>query len=228
MSKLTSLGLLEVGITDAGLERLAGLGRLRVLDLRGCAQVGNPGLKRLGPLKNLKVLRLGGSSIDDDSLGVLGQFGSLESLTIDEAAVTDAGLARLARLPLQELNLSRCYGVTDGGFQDIKRLAALRQLSLRGIPLSGTGLAQLGGMGKLAVLRLNETGVDDDALRRLAALNLKNLARLEFRQTLITDAAVEHLRKLTGLRNLDVRETGVTPSAAKRLAEALPKCKILN
>ena len=33
--------------------------------------------------------------------------------------MTDAGLARLAGLPLEELNLSRCYGVTDDGFRQI-------------------------------------------------------------------------------------------------------------
>jgi hypothetical protein len=120
------------------------------------------------------------------------------------------------------------YGITDDGFRHIKGFTRLRQLGLRGIPIGGAGLDQLRGLDRLAVLRLNETGVDDDALRRLSGLNLKSLARLELRQTSVGDASVEHLQKLIHLRNLDVRQSGVSPSGVKRLAEALPKCKILD
>ena len=39
------------------------------------------------------------------------------------------------------------------------RIATLAQLSVRGIPVAGSGLVHLRHGGKLAVLRLNETGV---------------------------------------------------------------------
>ena len=147
LPKLTHLGLLELAVTDRGVEPLAALTRLTLLDLRGSAQVGNPGLKHLRPLKNLRTLRLGGSQIDDDSLAIVADFASLRGLTIDEAAVTDAGLARLAGLPLEDFGLIRCYGVTDEGLRPLARLRALRQLTVRGIPLSGAGLVHLRGLG---------------------------------------------------------------------------------
>lgn len=226
LPKLASLGLLDVNITDRGLEQLADFSQLRLLDLRGCAQVSGEGLKKIGALKNLKTLRLGGSRIDDTVLEIVGKFAGLTGLTIDEAGITDAGLERLADLPLEEISFSRCYGITDDGLRRLGGFKHLRQLSLRGIPITGEGLAHLRGAGALADLRLNETGVGDDALNHLAGLT--HLARLELRQTLVTDAAVEYLAKLAALRSLDVRETAVTPSGMKRLGERLPKCKIVG
>ncbi len=226
LPKLTKLGLLEVGITNRGLEELKGLAQLRLLDLRGNAQVGNPGLERLQPLKQLQTLRLGGYQVNDDTLAVLVKMKlpSLTSLTIDEAGVTDAGLASIAVLPLEEISISRCYSVTDDGFPYFAQMAALRQLAVRGIPLTGAGLAHLGGKDRLAVLRLNETGINDAALEHLRGL--KNLTRLELRQTQITDAAVDLLGSLKRLKVLDVGQTEISDAGAKRLADRLPRCKI--
>ena len=55
---------------------------------------------------------------------------------------------------------------------------------------------------------------------------LKNLARLELRQTQITDRAIDALATLTGLKSLDIGQTGITDAGAERLAKALPQCKI--
>jgi Leucine-rich repeat (LRR) protein len=222
------LGLLEVGITNRGLEELGSFVQLRLLDLRGSAQVGNPGLERLHALRKLQALRLGGYQVNDDTLAIIAKMklSSLTSLTIDEAAVTDAGLARLAVLPLEEISFSRCYSITDDGFRHFAGMAALRQLTLRGIPLTGAGLVHFGGKNKLAVLRLNETGINDAALEHLCGL--KNLARLELRQTQITDAAAESLGGLKRLKVLDVGQTEITDAGAKRLANSLPRCKIVR
>ena len=127
LPKLSKLGLLEVGITNRGLERLKGMTRLRALDLRGCSQVGNAGLEQLASLKNLKILRLGGYLIDDDSLVIVKKLSSLTSLTIDEAAVKDAGLAHLADLPLEEISFSRCFGITDEGLKQLSAIKTLRR-----------------------------------------------------------------------------------------------------
>ena len=143
-------------------------------------------------LKKLKTLRLGGYQIDDDTLAIMAGIASLRSLTIDEAAVTNSGLERIAGLPLEEIVIFRCYGVTDDGFRQFGRIAALGQLSVRGIPLSGQRSGASAQRDKLAVLRLNETGVNDAALEHLRGL--KNLTRLELRQTPITDAAVDVAR----------------------------------
>ena len=224
LPKLVELGLLDLGITDRGLEQIAALTGLRSLDLRGDAQLSNAGLEQLLALKNLKTLRLGGYQINDDTLSVVKGFTSLTSLTIDDAAITDAGLTRIAGLPLREITFCRCFSITDEAFQLLGGFSKLRQLVLQGIPLTGSGMQHLRNKNKLASLRLNETGIEDAALQPLRGL--KNLTRLELHQTQITDAAVDVLATLTGLRVLDIGQTGITDAGAERLAKALPGCKI--
>ena len=81
------------------------------------------------------------------------------------------------------------------------------------MPLSGSGLASLRDLPKLAALRLNETGINDAALEHLRGL--KHLTRLELRQTLISDAAVDTLVTLRGLKLLDISETAITEVGRK-------------
>jgi type 1 glutamine amidotransferase len=226
LAKLTDLGLLDLAITDRGLEKIKDITRLRALDLRGCSQLTDAGIGQLRGLKSLKVLRLGGYGVNDDTLAIVGRFPSLVGLTLDEAAVTDAGLTRIARLPLEEINFSRCYSITDGAFQHLARFGKLRQLTLRGIPLTGDGLKHLRGDGTLTSLRLNETGLGDNALEHIG--RLKNLTRLELRQTRITDAAVDVLGTLSQLKLLDIGQTGITDDGAARLTKLLPRCKIVR
>ena len=129
LPKLVRLGLLDLGITDGGLKQIAALAGLRSLDLRGDSQLSNAGLEQLLALKHLKTLRLGGYQIDDDTLSVVKRFATLTGLTIDEAAVTDAGLSRIAGLPLREITLSRCFSITDEAFQHLGGFSELRQLT---------------------------------------------------------------------------------------------------
>ena len=68
--------------------------------------------------------------------------------------------------------------------------------------------------------------VDDDTVQHVGGLT--SLARLELRQTLISDAAVDLLSTLAGLKVLDIRQTGVTDAGAEQLANALPECKVLR
>ncbi len=48
------------------------------------------------------------------------------------------------------------------------------------------------------------------------------------RYTNVTDAGLVHLKGLTNLRDLSVRETGVTDAGVRELRLALPKTKIVR
>ncbi|NLE37776.1 MAG: hypothetical protein GX621_07105 [Pirellulaceae bacterium] len=52
------------------------------------------------------------------------------------------------------------------------------------------------------------------------------LSRLCLRGTRITDAGLEHLKGLTRLETLDLRDTPVTDEGVRRLQHALPDCRI--
>jgi type 1 glutamine amidotransferase len=226
LPKLTDVGLIDLGITNRGLDAVKQIARLRVLDLRGCSQIDNAGLEQLTGLRNLKVLRIGGYAIGDDTLDIVKRFPSLAGLTLDEVAVTDAGLAKIAGLPLEEISFSRCYSITDEAFRHLAAFRKLRQLTLRGVPLTGTGLKQLPEDSNLAVLRLNETGIGDNAIEHIR--KLKNLTRLELRQSRVSDAAIDILTSLPRLTLLDITQTGITDAGTERLAKALPRCKIVR
>ncbi len=211
MPKLTSLGLLEVGITDGGLERLAGLGRLRALDLRGCAQVGNPGLKSPPDAHKPQSLAAG-RQLDRRRQPRQSWAGSASLGKPHDRRGRGDGrrpgpARRLAARRNSTSPAATASPTTDS--QQIKHLTALRQLSLRGIPFSGAGLAQLRGMSRLAVLRLNETGVDDDALRRLAGLQQSRSAGTPPDAHHRRRGRAPQGRSLT-CGHLDIRETGVS------------------
>ena len=136
LPKLVDLGLLDLGITDGGLKQIAALAGLRSLDLRGDSQLSNAGLEQLLALKSLKTLRLGGYQIDDDTLSVVKRFTTLTGLTIDEAAVTDAGPVadrRPAVAGNQSLPLFQHHRRSVSSI--LAASARLRQLTLQGIPL---------------------------------------------------------------------------------------------
>ncbi|MCH5378232.1 MAG: hypothetical protein JJ992_30110 [Planctomycetes bacterium] len=214
---LEELVLVEGVFSDTALAELQKLSRLQRLDLRSCSGLTAEGIRRLEPLRGLRVLKIGGAGIDDASLEALKPIRTLTSLTIEDASITDAGLEHLVRLPLQDLNLARCFGITDQSFAPIGRMEDLRQLYVRDILVSGSGLGQLASLGELATLRLRQTGVDDAALSELASLPA--LRRLELALCLISDEGLSTIGHLTKLVQLDVEENRLTDAGVKCLGQ---------
>jgi len=162
------LVLFASGITDTGLEELAGLKNLQRLDLVG-TRITDAGLEKLAGLKNLQGLNLLGTQI------------------------TDAGLEKLAGLKLKELRIPD-EAETDLGLKHY--LAAIeepRELNLSGWEITDAGLAKLAGMKNLQHLYLEGTGITDAGLVHLAGM--KNLQHLYLEGTGITDAGLEKLQK---------------------------------
>jgi hypothetical protein len=79
------------GDVDAELKALAGLTRLRSLDLFDC-KLTDAGLKGLTGLKNLLALNLSHTPVTDVGLKHLTGLKELRSLNINSTKVTDAGL----------------------------------------------------------------------------------------------------------------------------------------
>jgi hypothetical protein len=155
-------------ITDAGLEHLKGLTRLRRLSLSG-RRITGKGLKFLQTLVALQKLELRDTQISDDDLALLRAFPSLASLNLTGALIAGPGLVHLNALP------------------------AMRILNLSHTMTSDAGLVHLGQMGSLAELRLADTKVTDKGLAMLTGL--KNLHLLDVNGTLVTRKGVELLHK---------------------------------
>jgi hypothetical protein len=101
VSELNGLEVLWIGgsqtrITDAGLEQLAKLIRLRHLSLSGSAITAR-GIEQLAALKNLETLYLEGSDIGDEVISALGGLNGLKGLNLSGTRFTPAGIRQLQK-----------------------------------------------------------------------------------------------------------------------------------
>ncbi|HET6879672.1 MAG TPA: protein kinase, partial [Pirellulales bacterium] len=115
----------------------------------------------------------------------------------------DAALALLGDLPnLRSIELINAYELTDVGLKAVGNVPGLDLLYLNGCEkITSAGLAALQGRVRLRVLELaGDAGIDD--------------------------RAVEHLARLPSIEQLRVANTNMTEAGVKRLAAALPQCRI--
>ncbi len=123
LEQLTVAGSLE--FNDDGMAAVAKLTRLKEFRTWHAGST-NEGVKALRDLKNLKSLHLGQrltykqpASPNDETIAILAEFKSLESLRLEEARLTFSALQRLKQLPaLKKLTL----GGIDIAKEDFERL----------------------------------------------------------------------------------------------------------
>eukprot|EP00808_Paulinella_micropora_P028985 g2720.t1 len=167
--------------------------------------------KRGGPLRGLSQIWrenkltfprvLLADTTTDEVLSLLRELG-VRDLTVRSPCVTDAGLAHLATLPLQQLHLGvssltcavRCPFISDDGLAHLSALP-LTHLNLDGCEqITNAGLAHLSAL-PLQHLSLQDcVQITDAGLAHLSGLPLQHLD-LE-RCTQITDAGLEYLTAL--------------------------------
>lgn len=142
LSRLRVLSMAKSKVTDAGVEHLKGLKALQELDL-GYAKITEVGLKCLKGLPNLRTLKLYCIDLTDSDMRHLARFSQLQSLNVSKTKITDAGLASLVRLrQLRDLRIA-CTEVTDAGLEHIKRLPELRSLYLKDTKVTDQGVQRL-------------------------------------------------------------------------------------
>jgi hypothetical protein len=185
-------------------------------------------LAHLKGLPRLERLLLGPSQASDDGLADVGKLRHLRSIiVIDGRHVTDAGVAHLAGCKnLERLCLSDSQ-VGDEGLRVLSQLPRLKELWLQDARCTDRGLAHVGRMRQIEVLRIgNRDGrnfrITDAGLAHLA--NLPQLPDLELRNTGITDRGLVHLEGMKNLIVLQLEGTAITDTS--RLQAALPNCTI--
>jgi len=142
----------------------------------------------------------GKSQATDAALKVFEGCRHLNGLYLASTPVTDSGLAVFKDCKeLLVLDLDRTE-VTDAGLAVFRDCHSLEQLALTSTRVSDPGLAAFGGCKKLFRLLLSNTSVGDTGV-----------------------AAFEDCQKL---KILGLKKTRVTKDGVKRLASALPKCRI--
>jgi hypothetical protein len=131
MKSLRKLTVAGTPFNDKGMEAVGQLQQLEEFRTWHTYQT-QAGNEHLAKLTNLKTLYLGqrlrrydgGSnalSLNDDTLPILARMKGLESLTLDEARFTHAGLLQLKASPrLKKLTLSRCE-LPQGDLEKVKK-----------------------------------------------------------------------------------------------------------
>jgi Leucine-rich repeat (LRR) protein len=123
-------------ISDEGLKSLQDFSQLTTLNLRRHKKITPSGFQYLKPFKNLMVLNLSSTNIDDTGLEHIKDLTNLHALNLSYTQVTDAGLVHLSHLQnLMELDISHTR-ITYKGFEHLRNLQGLRILNVRGIKLS--------------------------------------------------------------------------------------------
>jgi hypothetical protein len=89
---LVWLNVARTGVTDRGLEKLAGMAQLRRLNVANTA-VGDDGIGRLAGLPRLEVVNAYGSKLTDRGLSALGALPALRKVYAFSTAVTAEGAA---------------------------------------------------------------------------------------------------------------------------------------
>ncbi|MCH5375535.1 MAG: hypothetical protein JJ992_16315, partial [Planctomycetes bacterium] len=141
MPELRAVRLSGVNVTDAGIETLLSLPRLSELDIRNCRGVTKKGIEQIGHKKSLRVLKIGGPKVDDEILGLVAGMDNLTGLSLDNCSITDAGVASLGRLPLEDLTVFQCANITDEGLNVLASYDRLQRLTLRDVGAKGISLA---------------------------------------------------------------------------------------
>lgn len=113
-------------------------------------------------------IRLDQTRVDDEDLRALdGLEEKLRRINLSHSEITDAGLARIARLPkLIQLRLASDK-ITDAGLAVLADLKELRHLHLIDAPITDAGLAQLQALKDLESLYLDGTRASDEGKKRL-------------------------------------------------------------
>jgi hypothetical protein len=190
-------------MTDADVQKCAGLRELRGLTSWPNSEITGTGLKDIGEIRSLRELTLYSLwTADLDSwLGHMGKLSNLQKLNLSASEVSDSGLLQMTGLrSLRSLDLARTH-VTDEGIAEIPRL-----------------------FPALEELHLVRTDITDASLK--AVCEMKSLTHLDLGETLISDASVQYLSRMSKLTELELRSTMLSKNAVVDLQRALPSTRI--
>ena len=244
--KLERLNAYYNSFTNSGVNKISKSQTLKVVDLRGCADISDSAAKYLARMPELEEVyfRFG---VSDDGVKNLAAAPKLKFVEFQDCDITNACVESLAEFPaLKGLRVFRSKGFTNEGIQALASLK-LERLELRDLSASDEGVAALQAMDSLREVELSEMAISTEALNALftspnwanietlnlfavpvtddnvaaIANNMKNLKNLRVRASggKNSDATIDSITKIDSLVSLDIREnTGISAAAFMKLA----------
>ncbi|MHA6885131.1 leucine-rich repeat domain-containing protein [Ralstonia pseudosolanacearum] len=132
------------------------------------------------------------------------------------SAISEAGLAYLARLPLESLDLSDT-GIDDRGAQALAASASLTSLNLSGNGIDNAGAQALGRNTLLTALDISANPIRTVGIQALA--ESKSLTSLAVRGIRIEESGIQALAANTVLESLDISRNDLSNTSATALGD---------
>ncbi|GMH42759.1 hypothetical protein BSKO_10678 [Bryopsis sp. KO-2023] len=218
LSSLTYLNLKYSKIGDSSMEAVGCLQNLQTLIL-GKSRVSDRGLQYLSSLTKLVELNLFQTRITTTT--PFSQFKNLMVLDLADTHIENNGLKGLANVvSLTNIDLTGSH-VGDKGMEFLAGLTNLKRLTARGRNISGVGMETLSRLTKLEVLEIAGTKMDDIGACHMT--DLKNLWKLGLCGTKVMNEGAMQLGHLSNLRYLDLRNTGIENKGLAHMAANLTK-----
>jgi Leucine-rich repeat (LRR) protein len=214
LAKLRRLGLAHLKLDDASLKRIEVLTTIEILFLMENL-ITDAGLDHLRKMTKLKELGLGQTKVADAGMERVAAFKELQTLGLQELKITDAGLERLKALTkLQKLDLTHC--------NQVRNLKPLQGLPL--VTLNLFGCRMVLDFSPLAGAPLTDLDLGGTQVADLSPLRGMKLAKLNLSQTPVAD--LSPVGSCKDLKSLRLQGTKITAAEIAALQKALPDCKI--
>ena len=244
MPKLQTLLMLNCGITDEGLKSVPDFPELKVLNLRGCANMTDAGMESVAKAPKLDNLALLYTKIGDE--GVIALKGmKLRALDLRGLRLTGSACQALAEMTtLESLKLRNAREIMDYSFQELKTLVNLKSLSLEDLAITDSALEILPNFTNLKELVIMRTDMMDVSpigqLKNLKKLTLREmtcdldflaempqLEELFFAESIVRDADMQFFEGLVNVKTLDLWNTQLGDKALELFGK-MPKLTTLN
>ncbi|RMX66137.1 hypothetical protein DD238_003422 [Peronospora effusa] len=216
----TQLQVLLLGytaFTESDAAVLQYLTGLQELELRTC-RIMKRGFQLISRLKHLERLDVGETSLtDNELLEICNGNRNLKALNISDTEVSDYGTFGLAKL--KELRILRLDTklVTSRALANVSFLSRLEKLDLFGANITDNGLLHLVRLHKLQELSICGGNISDRGvgiISKLTSLTSLNLSQ----NRNIRTKSMFYLRSLTGLRCLNLSNTGISALSLRHLS----------
>jgi eukaryotic-like serine/threonine-protein kinase len=155
-------------------------------------------------------------SFGDAEAAIVGSWPKLKGIAVGDTTITDAGLRKLAALPLGNILSVPTNAITGAGFEAFAE-KSLGTVVVAYCRLSPAGWKFLAGVGGTNQWLCQSTNLTDDALAEIVARH-PEITYLDAQRTELTDACAEHLARLKNLRELFLQETGIGDSGLEKFA----------
>lgn len=176
-------------------------------------------MPHISTLKNVSEIYFQDNGFEDKHVPYLNGISALNSLVISQTKITDAGVAKLAGMNLEALFLDGT-SVTSVCLEAIGQIPKLKSLDLGSTNVQDdlTPLAKLEDLEWLVLRDTDLSSLSDESIAALTSI--PKLARLTVTNTGITEDAKRRLKSAKPALNLEAAD-GDNPSADQSLTPAI-------